>query len=107
MLTPDFRQWHFRSLFYGGTVRFAVALGIHCSEPSEQMLKVLSSAQRRKELWYSIHVTDLWLTNACAFTVVNGPASAVPIEVSWNQLYISRHDPGHHSTSLQWTTSTI
>lgn len=101
----------FRSLFYGGTVRFAVALGIHCSEPSEQMLlsKVLSSAQRRKELqtlWHSIHVTDLWLTNACAFTVVNGPASAVPIKVCWNQSYILRPDLGHYSTSLQWTAST-
>lgn len=67
-------------------MRFAVALGIHSDEPSEQLLlcKEVNSAQRRKELqtlWHSIHLTDLWLTNACAFTVVNGPASSVPIEV--------------------------
>lgn len=80
------------SLFYGGTVRFAVALGIHEEEPSEQILlaTVLTSDQRRKELkilWHSVHVTDLWLTNAIGFTVANGPASAVPIEVI---PYISR-----------------
>lgn len=77
-------------MFYGGTVRFAVALGIHTNDPSEQMLlsKVLNSAQRKKELqtlWHSIHVTDLWLTNAIGFTVANGPATAVPLEVSEGQ----------------------
>lgn len=74
------------SLFYGGTVRFAVALGIHSEQPSEQMLvaTVLSASQRRKELqtlWHSIHFTDLWLTNAAAFTVANGPGRASPVEV--------------------------
>lgn len=67
-------------------MRFAVALGLHSDEPSQQMMlsKALSSSQRRKELhtlWYSIHITDLWLTNAVGFTIVNGPVSAAPVEV--------------------------